>query len=233
MNMMTSAKSLLWHTPMDKIYFLIEDDVFPYELPDNGIIECINVKDQQFFPVTGPNYHNSWSYMCMMRAVFTKLIPYDKVLSLDNDVVINEDLSTLFDDYDMSDYYLAGVIEPQRQHSAKDPIYINFGVVIMNLAKIRQDHIDDAVIESLNTIKHGCPEQDAFNKFCAWHILQLPNDYNATVHSHLTGEYETERITPYAGIRFWRHYGAVKEYGNRPWQLVMERQQHIRQEVNT
>lgn len=227
LNMATSAKSLLWHTKVDKIYFLIEDDTFPYDLPGDGIIECINVKNQKWFPTTGPNYNNSWSYMCMMRAVFSKLIPYDKILSFDIDIVVQEDIGCLWDDYDLTDYYLAGVAEPQRQKSTADPLYINFGVVMMNLAKIRADGIDDQIIEALNRDKFGCPEQDAFNKFCAWHILQLPNDYNATVHSHITGEYEKERIIHYAGIKFWRHYGQVKEYGNKPWDVVMDRQNSL------
>lgn len=226
MNMATSAKSLLWNTRMDKIYFLIEDDEFPYELPDNGIIECINVKNQKYFPPDGPNFNNSWSYMCMMRAAFSKLIPYDKILSLDIDVVIQEDIGCLWD-LDLTDYYLAGVPEPQRQKSTNDPLYINFGVVMMNLAKIREDGIDDQVIKELNTSKFGCPEQDAFNKCCAWNILQLPNDYNATIHSHITGEAEKERIIHYAGIRFWRHFGHVKEYNNRKWDNVIERQREL------
>lgn len=221
MNMVASAKSLLWHTRVDKIYFLIEDDTFPYEIPD--IIECINVKNQPWFPQDGPNYHNSWSYMCLMRAAFTKLIPYSKILSFDIDVVVQEDIGCLFD-IDISDYYLAGVIEPQRQKSTNDPIYINFGVVLMNLDKLRQDGIDDQIISALNRDKFGCPEQDAFNKFCSGHILQLPNDYNSTVYSHITGEAEHDRIIHYAGIRFWRHFGHVREYALREWQTIMERQ---------
>lgn len=223
LDILTSAKSLLWHTKMDKIYFLIEDDVFPYELPDNGLIECINVKNQKWFPETGPNYNNAWSYMCMMRAVFTKLIPYDKVLSLDIDVVVQEDISCLWD-IDMTDYYLAGVEEPQRKKQSTDPLYINFGVVMMNLKKIRDEHIDDKIIDALNKTKFLCPEQDAFNQFCAHHIYRMPNDYNATIHSHITGDAEKERIVHFAGIRFWRHFGPIKEYGNRNWNLVLERQ---------
>lgn len=225
-DMITSAKSLLWHTRMDKVYFLIEDDTFPYDLPDNGMIECINVKNQTWFQNDGPNYNNAWTYMCMMRAAFTKLIPYDKVLSLDIDVVVQEDIGCLWD-IDMTDYYLAGVSEPQRQKSSVDPLYINFGVVMMNLAHIRRDGIDDKVISALNARKLGCPEQDAFNKICAGHIRQLPNDYNATVHSHITGECERERIIHYAGIKFWRHFGAVKEHSLRSWDDVMRKQAEL------
>lgn len=225
-SMMVSAKSLIANTRMDKVYFLIEDDAFPYELPD--IVECINVKGQKWFPEDGPNYNNCWSYMCMMRAVFTKIIPYDRVLSLDIDVVVQEDIGCLWD-IDLTDYYLAGVEEPQRKKVTSDPMYINFGVVMMNLKKLRKDGIDDAVIADLNKTRFGCPEQDAFNKHCAYHIYRLSNDYNATVHSHITGEAERERIVHFAGIKFWRHYGQVKQYSVMGWDAVMEMQKKLRE----
>lgn len=41
--MMTASKSLLRYSDVDKIYFLIEDDIFPYDLPDT--YECINVSN--------------------------------------------------------------------------------------------------------------------------------------------------------------------------------------------
>ena len=41
--MLTSAKSLLIHSNVEKIYFLIEDDDFPYQLPTE--IECINISN--------------------------------------------------------------------------------------------------------------------------------------------------------------------------------------------
>ena len=42
-DMFIAANSLMVHSSVDKIYFLIEDDKFPYLLPN--IIECINVKN--------------------------------------------------------------------------------------------------------------------------------------------------------------------------------------------
>ena len=41
--MVAAAKSLLIHSNVEKIYFLIEDDVFPYELPSE--IVTINVSN--------------------------------------------------------------------------------------------------------------------------------------------------------------------------------------------
>ena len=41
--MYTAAKSLLIHSDVDKIYFLIEDDKIGFELPQE--IECINISN--------------------------------------------------------------------------------------------------------------------------------------------------------------------------------------------
>lgn len=222
MNMVASVKSLLCRTPVDKVYFLIEDDKFPYELPD--IVECINVSKQQYFTKDGPNYENSWTWMCMIRAAFPEIFSqYDRILSLDVDVVINDNVSDLWD-YDISDYYLAGVPERQRQKTASDPTYINFGVVMMNLKKLREDGIQQPLIDALNTRHFGCPEQDAYNKFCAGHILPIPADYNYTTYSHITADAQKERIIHYAGQKFWRHYAMVKQYSDLSWHDVMKRQ---------
>ena len=222
LNMVASAKSVLCNVPVDKIYFLIEDDQFPYEIPD--IIETINVKNQTYFPHDGPNFDNSWTWMCMMRAAYPELFPqYSKVLSLDIDIVFNDNVSDLWE-RDLSDYYLAGVPERQRQKSSADPLYINFGVVMMNLDKLRQDNCQQKIIDILNTKKVDCPEQGAFNEVCAGHILELPADYNYTTYSHITGDAQKQRIIHYAGQKFWRHYAMVKRYSDLSWDDVMERQ---------
>ena len=222
LNMVASAKSVLCNVPVDKIYFLIEDDVFPYELPD--IIETINVKNQSYFPHDGPNFDNSWTWMCMMRAAYPEIFQqYAKILSIDIDIVFNDDVSDLWD-YDLSDYYLAGVPERQRQKSSADPLYINFGVVMMNLDNLRRDNCQQRIIDILNTRKVDCPEQGAFNEVCAGHILELPADYNYTTYSHITGDAQRQRILHYAGQRFWRHYSMVKQYSDLDWDTVMERQ---------
>lgn len=216
--METAAKSLMAHTKMDRIYFFIEDNTFPNPLPD--IVRCVNVSDQQWFPENGRNYNNAWTYMCMIRAAFAKLMPDEhKVLSLDIDVVVNEDISELWD-IDMSDYYLAGVSEPE--HSAKlKNTYINFGVVMMNLDKIRNDGIDDTVIASLNRDRWGCPEQECFNHFCKPHILALDPMYNVVRVAHITGESDREKISHYAGIKYWKHFTPFRRYAKASWDDIL------------
>ena len=220
-NMIASAKSLLAHTHVDQIFFLTEDDTFPYQLPD--IIQNINVSKQKIFPQGGPNYDNVWSYMCMMRAAFPQMFKeYDRALSLDIDIIVNEDIGHLWD-LPLDDYYYAGVPEPCRQKTSEDPVYCNFGVIMMNLDMLRKDGKDDEIIKSLNDSRWGCPEQDAFNRVCAHHIYALPPDYNFTPFSHITGEPEREIITHYAGIKYWKHFAPVRKYATMTWDELLKK----------
>ena len=47
--MVSAAKSLLANTRMDRVWFLIEDDEFPEELPD--VIRCKNISGQTLYRV--------------------------------------------------------------------------------------------------------------------------------------------------------------------------------------
>lgn len=216
-SMVTSAKSLLYHTPVDQVYFFTEDDVFPDELPD--CIKTVNVSGQTFFSPDGVNYKNAWTYMCLMRAAYAKLLPqHDKILSLDIDIAVNDDISELWD-LDMTDAYIAGVHEPRREQ--KD--YINFGLVMMNLAKLRDDHMDDRIISALNNQYYDCPEQGCFSDLCRGHILLLPTDYNYTPHGAITGDTETPKVIHYAGIKYWKHYADFRRFADLPWEEILHR----------
>ena len=98
--------------------------------------------------------------MCMMRADYPELFPeYSRILSLDIDVVINDNVSDLWD-YDLTDYYLAGVPERQRQKSSADPLYINFGVVMMNLDKLRHDRKRDEIVNDFTAMLEAYSAQE-------------------------------------------------------------------------
>ena len=99
---------------------------------------------------------------------------------------------------------------------------------MMNLEKMRNDGMGDKLIQAVNTEHFCCPEQDAFNKYCKGQIYKLPNDYNVTVYSHITGEPLKERILHYAGLKYWKHFGPVKKYYNLSWDEIMKLQEGVR-----
>ena len=180
------------HSNVEKIYFLIEDDQFPYELPEE--IECINISNQEYFPSDGPNFNNVCTYMVLVRAAYTKIFPQlDRILSLDMDTVVNENISELWD-LDLTNYYIAAVEE--QELSAQEGSYFNMGVAMLNLKKIREDKKDDEMIEALNTYWYRYKEQDCFNEFFRGRTLILPSDYNACIQASPP---QHEKITHFAG----------------------------------
>ena len=60
-DMIPAVNSLLKNSDVDKVYLLIEDDVFPYKMPE--CVETVNVKDQPYFTHNGPNFKNGWTFI--------------------------------------------------------------------------------------------------------------------------------------------------------------------------
>ncbi len=211
-DMVTAVKSLLYHTKVDKVYLLIEDDTHPNEFPD--CVEIINIRDvvPTIFDENGPNYDSGWTYIGLIRAALTKVFPdKDKILSIDCDTIVLEDISELWD-IDIEDYYFAAVEEPlmTRIYRMK---YTNAGVMMLNLKKLRE--IDDKIIHALDTQKFGFVAQDVLNRFCQDGIKLISNKYNACAY---TGVAEEKKIVHYAGERrVWRDYPIVKTYRELPW----------------
>lgn len=212
-DMLPACKSLFFHTPVDRVYFLIEDDEFPFFLPDR--VETINVSKQRYFRKDGPNYNSHWTYMVLLRAALSKIFPDERqVLSLDNDTFCYTDVSELWD-YDLSDYYMAGVIEPAK---AKEYQYINLGVVMMNLDKFRADQMDTKAIKELNRKAYHFPEQDVLSRLCDGHTLELPQKYN--VCDGCESRAVAPRIRHYAGEKNWRGLPNVRAWRDMAWKKI-------------
>ena len=114
--------------------------------------------------------------MVLIRAAYTKIFPdLERILSIDMDTVVNENVSDLWD-LDLTDYYIAAVEE--HDLSIEEGSYFNMGVAMLNLKKIRDDGKDDEMINALNTYWYRYKEQDCFNEFFRGHALILPSDYN-------------------------------------------------------
>lgn len=204
-DMIPSMKSLLMYSNVDKIYFLIEDDEFPYELPPE--VECINVSNQKWFDTEGPNFISKWSYMILLRAALTKLFPdLDRILSLDCDTIVRNNISELWD-LPLDDYYFAGVYEPEK--STETFRYINAGVMMFNLKKIREDHKDDEYIYDLNNCYRPFPEQECFSALSQGKILELSGEYNL---STSTATSTNEKILHFAANKNWRLLKLVNEF---------------------
>lgn len=197
-DMVTAAKSLLCNSDVDKIYFLIETDRFPYELHKD--IECINVGGQTIFDWDGPNTKTLWTYMILMRVAFTKLFPdLDKIVSLDVDTVVVDDVSGLWD-VDMDGCVLAMANESYGNYRPYGQQYFNCGVTVYDLAALRETGLDDEMIHAIQTTRFTYPEQDAMNLICSGKIKELDSRYND---NHICGKTMNPAIVHYIAKTDW------------------------------
>lgn len=214
-DMLPSIKSLLINSDVEKIYLLIEDDEFAFDLPSE--CETINVSNQRWFLTNGVNFNQKWSYMILMRAAYAYIFPdLDKILSLDNDTIVKSDISELWD-MDLEDCYFAAVKEPYKSE-ALDILYTCVGVSLHNLDYIRRKGMHEKIIRALNNTRYIYPEQDAFNYYCYQHIKALPAEYGM---SPWTIQCENPKIEHFAASEgAWRDYEIVKYYRDIPFSEI-------------
>lgn len=213
--MLPPIRSLLLNSSVDKIYLLIEDDKFPYPLPPE--VETINVSGQSYFRSDGPNMKNPWGYMVLLRAAYWDLFPqWNKILSLDVDTIVVDDIDKLWD-IDIENYYVAGVREPLKSRGGqqcRSPLYVNFGVAMYNLKALR-DGTGAEMIQKLDNFHYDFSEQDAFNIYCSGKIKELPPEYNDTRYwtsFHITPPTAHPRIIHYAAVKDYAKYDEYKKY---------------------
>lgn len=220
-DMEAAAKSLIANSDVDTVHFLIEDGEFPRALPD--IIEVKDVSGQEYFKADSANMGSKFSYMAMMRAALCEVFPtVDKMLSLDADTICYDDVSGIWDT-PLGDCYFAAVREPDRSEK-EQLLYVNAGVVLFNLAKLR-DGKSSEVIKELNETRYAFVEQDVFSFLCQGSIVELDGDYNACNFTLHTG---SPKIIHYAGRNDWRGLLPACQYRHMTWEDVLSKHEaHI------
>ena len=215
--MIASAKSLIAHTKVDKIFLLVDNDDIGKTLPQ--IFQCINVSSQSIFPVPGPNIMPFYGYMTTLRAGLTRILPQDidTVLWLDPDTVVTDDISDLWN-IDITNHYFAAV-EEVRNHDHTLKPYFNAGVMLMNLRKFREDGMDQKVIDSINTTPYKHLEQDALNYLCSLHIRRLPSFYSD---SYVSEPCERPRIKHFLAQAKRDFAPAAAPYERMSWEELLD-----------
>lgn len=113
---------------------------------------------------------------------------YKKCIYLDSDVVVEKDIELLMRK-NIDNYYLAGVVayfsaelsfEYFKEVLGYDSLYkyINAGVLLFNLEKIREDKIEERFYAEM-VHPFPCQDQDVINKVCAGHIKYLEYKFNS------------------------------------------------------
>lgn len=158
----------------EKIAFL--DGVVKKYNPDNKVIrlDVSNIYKEEFDKC--PNEQCYCSPYTLLR-LFMDLIPEipDKILYLDVDIMFNRDIVLLYDT-DVTDYEYAAA----RDHYGKyllNPNYINAGVLLFNMKKVRETGLLVKARELIKTKKLLFADQDAIYKSTTAKKM-LPQKYN-------------------------------------------------------
>lgn len=209
-----ALRSLLTYNRPEMIYILAEDDALPFEI--GAPHKVINVSGQTAFRPDGPNMGSQFTYMAMMRLLYTDLLPdVDKILQLDVDTIVLEDLTPLWN-VDLTGRWCACVPEYMANYKPWHAQYYNVGVCLFNLAKLREDNVVPLMVEELNLCRYMCIEQDMLNKYGVplQRFLALPVRYND---SFCCGRVDNPAIVHFAGFTDWwtRKEMPRKEYLDR------------------
>ena len=161
------------------------------------------------------NLETRFTPCCMLRlfADYLEELP-DKILYLDNDVVIRKDFMDFYNQ-DISDYEIIGVLDYYGKWFFKNNIfkfdYLNSGVLLLNLKKIKETKLFERCRKMCIEKEIFMPDQSSLNKLAKYKKI-MPRKYNDqrrlhkdTVIQHFT---TTFRLFP------WFHTLTVK-----PWDV--------------
>lgn len=167
------------------------------------LIDC-----QKVFEECPPdaNINSRFTPYAMLRIYADEIsqIP-DRILYLDDDVIIRDDLSKFYNQ-DISDVQMVGVLDYwghyffHNIHSHRLYDYLNSGVLLLNLGSIRQDGVFNNIRYRMRVKRMFFPDQSALNKLIT-KKRAVPRRYNEqyrlhddTVIQHFTTSF---RFKPY------------------------------------
>ncbi|MBR1805535.1 MAG: hypothetical protein IJ774_04005 [Selenomonadaceae bacterium] len=143
------------------------------------------------------------------RLLAKKILPVDRIIYLDSDIIVNLDIGELWN-VDLRDYPLAAVPEvaATQGHMIKNKFllnaglvavedYFNSGVILFNLNRLDENFFADGVKFLVDNPQCASPDQDILNAFFAKNYLKLENRFDSFVSTEESKP--AEKIYHYAG----------------------------------
>jgi lipopolysaccharide biosynthesis glycosyltransferase len=163
--------------------------------------------------------HDQYSPAMYLRLFIADLIPMSRAIYLDADTLVLADLGALWET-DLGDNFVAGVPDSTAANLSRIPrgsgdLYINSGVLLMNLDALRNDRMQEkarAIYEQYRT-NLVYPDQCILNKYAEGRKQALPVGWNQMISSRdtTTPEFDEHLKQPELAIM---HFAS--EF--KPWQ---------------
>jgi len=194
------ASILLSADKKDDLYFYILDGGISDEAKvkinqlkqiKDCIINFVPIDESQFDLYKNIPTHKYISMAAYYRLKLTELLPKtERVIYLDCDTIVRKSLCEFFNTDLGNDNYIAGVMDARVKYKPawKGKTYINSGVLLMDLDKIRRDNIGNVFYnytkEHYDEIKTG--DQDIINFTLKDKIKIVDDSWNVQVSSFLS-----------------------------------------------
>lgn len=146
----------------------------------NCEINFITLDEQLFDAYKNIKTHSYLPLNAYFRLKLSNILPnVEKIIYLDCDVVVNKSLKELYD-AELGENILGGVLDINKRMLKKNTSYVNSGMLVMDLKKIREQNIEDEFLDwtqkHIDTIKMG--DQEIINEVLKGKIKILDDRWN-------------------------------------------------------
>lgn len=229
----TTLKSLLDASTGDFDVICMVSDPIPETMQEKLARLAGSRMSFRYIPLKGrleglyidPRYTEAASF----RLLLPELLPeYDKILYLDCDIIVRQDVGKLYRETDLGENWMGVVFEAPIEQQAErfqalgcDPTcYFNSGFLLMNLAQMRKDGVTEKLLEACRVPYLEFPDQDALNQVCQGHVLPLSPLYDS-IRTFFILKYKPDFVRQYSE-ELWdavQREGTIHYTGGKPWDL--------------
>ena len=199
-------------TNLDEKYKMVDINKIK-EVNINSKITLIDLKEIYSNTISGKKIENNlYTSYAFLRLLSDKILDLpDKIIYLDSDIMALKDIKPLFDT-NISNYDY-GMCQDYIGKFWLGASYCNSGVLLLNMKRLRKNHVLNKCLDCLIKNESLMPDQDALNKETN-NLLILDNKYNEqkrikddTVLFHFSKKY---KWTPYFHFTNYKQWD-VKE----------------------
>lgn len=143
-------------------------------------IDFIPINEDLFKDYKAVKTHKYISIATFYRLKLPTLLPsIDKVIYFDCDFIVNSSLNELFN-IDMEGYPIAGVLDNKRKMVKRNPTYINAGMLIFDINKMKELNLEEKFLlwAKQNLPQITCGDQEIINEVCKNNIKIIDEEWN-------------------------------------------------------
>ena len=171
----------------NRSFFAETAELFAQKVEFHNVSENMDQLGEETIEITQKRY---WSVGTLFRLAITDILPLDKVIYLDCDVVVNLDIRELWD-ISVEGFSFAGVVETHHRPFSSFTFgkrlmrcdvkkYINAGVLLMNIPRIKEKFDMRRAFEWFKRYRNYMeyPDQDMINSYFRGDIKFIDARFN-------------------------------------------------------